>query len=162
MAKACSQRSAEKQLFEWTASEVELLLETVKTYAADCMFEGKDWEGVKSKYNKILALYVDRYPKETSEDFPKEMLPDSPFTRDRTATKVKAIRKGYKKAIDTGKKSGGGRIVWSFYDICNEIWGGCPAIQSIDGEQLFCDISTSLQLAMYTIIQSCNIYMHAL
>ena len=58
-----------KHLFQWTAAEVELLLETVKTYAADCMFEGKDWERVKSKYDKTLALYVERYPRETSEDF---------------------------------------------------------------------------------------------
>ena len=65
MTKTCSQRSAEKQLFEWTTSGVE----RVKTYPADFMFEGKDWEGAKSKYNKILALYLERYPKETSEDF---------------------------------------------------------------------------------------------
>ena len=63
MAKTCSQRSAEKQLFEWTTSEA------MKTYAADCIFEGEDWEGLKSKYDKILALYVERYPKETSENF---------------------------------------------------------------------------------------------
>ena len=35
MEKNFSQRSAEKQLFEWATSEMELLLETVKTYAAD-------------------------------------------------------------------------------------------------------------------------------
>ena len=56
MAKACSQRS-----FEWITSEVELLLETVKTYAADFILAGKDWEGVKPKYDKILPLYVERY-----------------------------------------------------------------------------------------------------
>ena len=60
MAETCSQRSAEKQLFEWATSEVELLLERVKTYAADCMFEGKDLDGVKSKFDTILALYVER------------------------------------------------------------------------------------------------------
>ena len=69
MAKACSQRSAEKQLFEFTTSGVELLLETVKTYAADCMFESKDWEGVKSTYYKILALYVERYRIESQKTF---------------------------------------------------------------------------------------------
>ena len=108
MAKACLQRSAEKQLFEWTTFEVELLLTTVTTYAADYMFQGKRWEGVTSTYDKILALYVDRYPKETSENCLKEMLPNSPFTRDRLATNLKAIRNGYKKAINTSKKSSGG------------------------------------------------------
>ena len=38
MAKACSQRSTEKQLFEWTTSEVELLLETVKSFTLPYFF----------------------------------------------------------------------------------------------------------------------------
>ena len=42
------------------------------------------------------------------------------------ASKIKDIRKKYKKAVDSGRKSGGGRTVATFYDICNEIWGGCP------------------------------------
>ena len=38
MAKAYLQRSAEKQLFEWTTSEVELLVETVKSFTSPYVF----------------------------------------------------------------------------------------------------------------------------
>ena len=54
------------------------------------------------------------------------------FTRERIASKIKDIRKKYKKAVDSGKKSGGGRTVATFYDVCNEIWGGCPATTSLE------------------------------
>ena len=46
-------------------------------------------------------------------------------------TKKKSIRSGIKKAIDCGKKSGGGRVVFTFFDFCNDSWGGCPAVTSI-------------------------------
>ena len=136
MAKAKSTKEDRDLLFVWTDSEVELLLETVKAYAAACMYEGKDWEGVKSKYDKILALLVERYPNVPSEEFPKQITSDgeSPFTRERIATKLKAIRKNYKKAVDTGRRSGGGRIVMTFYDICSDIWAGSPATKSIEGQ----------------------------
>ena len=35
------------------------------------------------------------------------------------------------KAVDTGKRSGGGRIIFTFYELCERIWGGCSAINSI-------------------------------
>ena len=33
----------------------------------------------------------------------------------------------------TGRKSGGGRMVSQFYELCVNIWGGCPAVESIPG-----------------------------
>ncbi len=39
--------------FSWTDSEIKLLLECVKDFASECIFEDKDWEGIKSKYEKI-------------------------------------------------------------------------------------------------------------
>ena len=41
------------------------------------------------------------------------------FTRERIASKIKDIRKRYKKAVDSGKKSGGGGTAATFYDVCN-------------------------------------------
>ena len=35
--------------------------------------------------------------------------------------------------MDAGRKSGGGRIVATFYDNCAKIWGGSPAAESIKG-----------------------------
>ena len=51
----------------------------------------------------------------------------------RVTSKIKNIRSSYKKAFDLGKRSGGGRIVMIFYDLCNEIWNGSPATTSSAG-----------------------------
>ena len=45
--------------------------------------------------------------------------------------KLKRIRTGYKKALDSGRRSGGGRIVTTFFDECSEIWGGSPAVECV-------------------------------
>ena len=42
------------------------------------------------------------------------------------------MRKKYKKAVDSGKKSGGKRTVATFHDVCNEIWDGCTATTSLE------------------------------
>ena len=44
---------------------------------------------------------------------------------------MKSIRKNYRKALDSGRKSGGGRIVATFFDICGEIWSGSLATEAI-------------------------------
>ena len=48
---------------------------------------------------------------------------------------MKDFRKKYKKAVDTAKRSGGGRTVACFFDIWYfiffEIWDGCPSTTSI-------------------------------
>ena len=51
-AMAQNKEKPQKEVFTWTDCEVELLLESVKVFASSCLFEGKDWEGVKSKYEK--------------------------------------------------------------------------------------------------------------
>ena len=111
--------------FGWTDSEIELLLECIKEYSSKCRFDGIDWEGVKSKYEKIRTIFVGRYPKasteEVNENFPKAQNLLG-FTKDQIASKMKTIRKSYKKAVDLGRRSGGGRVVMTFYDLCNDVW----------------------------------------
>eukprot|EP00794_Sanderia_malayensis_P019648 gene19648-21591_t len=129
--------NANKDIFTWTDSEVELLLECIKSFASNCMFEGKDWEGIKSKYEKIRSIFVEQYPKPDSntnntEDYPKFASLDS-VTKERISGKIKSLRLKYKKAVDLNKRSGGGRLVMTFYDLCCEIWGGAPATNSIQG-----------------------------
>ncbi|KAK7177197.1 hypothetical protein R3I93_001242 [Phoxinus phoxinus] len=46
--------------------------------------------------------------------------------------KLKNIRSKYRHAVDTGRRSGQGRVVLIFYELCEEIWGGSPATRSID------------------------------
>lgn len=58
-----------------TDSEIELLLESVTQYASECIHQGIDWEGVKSKYEKYtVVIFVERYPKmdeEQKEEYPR-------------------------------------------------------------------------------------------
>lgn len=126
------------ETFTWTDSEVELLLETVKGYASECHYKGVDWESVKAKYEKITNIFVERYPKLKDGEPPNDEYPKSKsvhqFTKERVSAKLKAIRQKYKKAVDCGKRSGGGRIVMTFYDLCQEIWSGAPSTTSIEGK----------------------------
>ena len=55
------------------------------------------------------------------------------FAKDRVQSKIKKIKACYRKAVDTGRKSGGGRLVAPFYDKCCELWAGSPAVESITG-----------------------------
>lgn len=57
------------------------------------------------------------------------------------------MRKKYKKAVDTGRRSGGGRTVATFYDICNEIWGGCPATANLEN-----GLDSSLETANFEVV----------
>ena len=123
--------------FTWTDSEIELLLESVKVFASESLYNGIDWEGVKSKYEKISEIFVERYPKIKDGDVPDEEYPRSnkleEITKERISAKLKAIRKNCKKAVDCGKRSGGGRVVMTFCDLCHEIWAGAPLTKSIEG-----------------------------
>ena len=49
------------------------------------------------------------------------------------SSKLKQIRVKYTKALDSGRQSGGGRVVATFYDLCSQIWSGSPATESISG-----------------------------
>ena len=66
------------------------------------------------------------YP-EDPEKFPNK----STITKERITAKLKSIRTGFKKAADAGRKSGGGRVVFMFYDLCENLWGGSPAVTSL-------------------------------
>lgn len=54
------------------------------------------------------------------------------ISKAQVTTKVKNIRVKYREAVDTGRRSGQGRVVFVFYELCEEIWGGSPATHSID------------------------------
>ena len=129
--------SKEKETtFSWTDGEIELLLECIKVYAATCGFEGLDWEGIRAKYDKIRELFIERYPRGETEamkvDFPRALCVEN-ITKERISAKVKSIRTKYKKAVDVGRRSSGGRIVMMYYDLCSEIWEGSPSTNSIEG-----------------------------
>ncbi|XP_034057137.1 uncharacterized protein LOC117536402 [Gymnodraco acuticeps] len=37
----------------------------------------------------------------------------------------------YRHAVDTGRRSGQGRVVLMFFELCEEVWGGSPATRSL-------------------------------
>ena len=53
------------------------------------------------------------------------------ITKDRITAKVKNIRTDFKKVCDSGKKSGGGHVVFAFYNLCQGLWGINPAVNTI-------------------------------
>ena len=54
-------------------------------------------------------------------------------TKQIVTSKLKAIRIKFRQAVDSGRKSGHGRVVMIFYELCEKVWGGSPATEQIDG-----------------------------
>jgi len=113
--------------FSWSDDEIQLLLMTALDFKSQCEFEGTNWESKRSKYEQIFELMMKDYPSADSENYQNR---DS-LNKDRITAKLKSIRTGFKKAADAGRKSGGGRVVFTFYDLCVNLWGGSPAVTSL-------------------------------
>ena len=88
----------------------------------------------EEKYEEITERFQARYPKVDSgvseEAFPNCNDPTA-FTTERVTPKVKRLKANFRKAIDSGRRSGGGRVVLALYDECLEVWSGSPAVESI-------------------------------
>ena len=124
--------TAERKEFVWSDDEVQLLLETVANYKAAKEEECVDWESVKTKYKDILVLYVDALPEDNTnscKSFPhkKEDIKLQSLT-----SKLKAIRVRFRQAVDSGRRSGHGRVAMIYYELCEQVWGGNPATEQID------------------------------
>ena len=120
--------------FSWSDDELDLLLKCALVYKSKCEYEGLSWEGTRTKYEKIKELILERYPDKPSDN-PNEQFPrvgkTEFITKERVSAKVKKMRTDYKKAVDSGRKSGGGRVVFTFYNLCESLWGGSPAVESV-------------------------------
>jgi hypothetical protein len=125
---ACSSnQQKDKETFTWSDDECQLLLSVTHEYKVKNLASGNDWEKVKNKYVDILKLYCQEMPEEPAEmgkDFPHK--PEE-ITLKRLNDKLKAIRNKYRQAIDAKKRSGFGRVVMLFFELCEKIWGGSPA-----------------------------------
>lgn len=99
-------------------------------YKSTKLQENVDWESCHSKYCDITDAFQAQYPRElTEKDFPHDA---SMVSKAQVTAKLKNIRRKYRHAVDTGRRSGQGRVVLIFYELCEEIWGGSPATRSID------------------------------
>ena len=109
--------------------------------------ENVDWESVKSKYEDILAIMREELP-ETKEEA-KELTKEYTHTKEEVTksiltTKLKNNHLRYRKAVDSGRRSGHVRVVFIYYELCEKIWGGSPATDQIDGGLETTDIADSI------------------
>ena len=100
-------------------------------YKTTKLSSGNDWETVKSKYEDIARLFIANYPEENCEEFPNAGVKWK-FTKERVASKIKKLKVGFRRAIDSGKKSGGGRMVGALFNECYEIWSGSPGVEALN------------------------------
>ena len=119
--------------FTWSDDELQLLLEVILHFKSDKAGQGYDWESVKTKYCDIRDIFIERYPKDGNNEQFSHKDPIKSFTKERLIAKVKALRTKFKVALDSGRRSGGGRVVAQFYELCAKIWGGSPAAESFPG-----------------------------
>ena len=62
------------------------------------------------------------------------------MTKQVVTTKLKAIRQKYRQAVDSGRRSGHGRvvllysIVLLYSELCEKVWGGLPATEQLESE----------------------------
>lgn len=114
--------------YVWTDKEAELLLNLVLEYKVNKAQESVDWESCQNKYVDILELFQEHYPAETSKEFPHRR---GKLTRANLTMKMKAIRGKYRAAVDNGNRSGYGRVVYLYFDLCEQIWGVSPATTTL-------------------------------
>ena len=113
------------------------MLQAAPDHKAKCEFKAENWEKKRQKYKDIFDILMKEYPDE-KEKYPNK----ETMGKNRAAAKLKSIRSGFKKAIDCGKKSGWGSVVFTFFDFCNDLWVGCPALTTMQNS-----INSSKQLS---------------
>ncbi|XP_033995824.1 uncharacterized protein LOC117490270 [Trematomus bernacchii] len=116
---------ARKELFPWSDDEVELLLSVTLEYKTTKIQDNVDWESCKPKYTEIADLFQAQYPRTpTEKDFPHEQ---NTISQGQLTAKLKQVRIKYRQAVDLGRRSGQGRVVYMFFELCEQIWGGSAA-----------------------------------
>ena len=104
-----------------------LLLETINSFKSKNSYDGIDWESVEEKYELIKNDFLDTFPSENKPGFHGKLF----FTREKIRAKIKQMRVSYRKALNSGKRNRGGRVVATFFDLCHQVWSGSPATESM-------------------------------
>ena len=89
--------------FFLTDDEIQPLLEVCNVYKGEREYYGVDWSR--------LDINMNKYKKNLFSNILK-IKPS--LTVKRSGGKLKTIRTNFKKAVDTNKRSGGGRVVLTF------------------------------------------------
>ena len=76
----------------------------------------------------------ENYPtgKVDKEKYPNGEKIGKVLTKDQISAILKIICTDFCKAIDKGKRGGSGRVVFTFFDLCEQQWEGSPAITAIE------------------------------
>ena len=82
--------------FNWNGEEVELLLEVVLHLKSDKTGQSLDWESIKTKYVDIRDIFVERYPKNSTDESYLHQDVVKHFSKERIIAKVNAPRNKYK------------------------------------------------------------------
>ena len=56
--------------FMWSDEKINLLLRVVIDYKAGKAGEGVDWESVRSRYEDVTKMFLEKYPGDDKEKFP--------------------------------------------------------------------------------------------
>lgn len=110
-----SKAKSKPESFIWKDDEVKVLLKVTEEVRQTA--ENVDWESCQSKYSDILELFMSQYPsaenaKSIGKDFPHKK---EEMTKIIITTKLKAVRSKFRAAVDSGRKSGHGRVVILLY-----------------------------------------------
>ena len=90
---------------------------------------------VKKKYTEINDLFVAKLSGITdlpNEEFPHH-LAEFQQNSGRVVRKVKQLQNKFVAAVRAGRRSGGGRQVFKFYELCQNVFGGNAAADEIPG-----------------------------
>ena len=95
--------------------------------------ENIDWESCQTKYSDILDLFNDQYPSQENassigKDYPHQK---GELIKSILTSKLKHIRQKSRQAVDSGRRSGHGRVVLLYFEQCELVWGGSPATETI-------------------------------
>ena len=139
----------------WSETMVENLIFSIQEYKNSKTFEGVDFESdFVEFYEGVREMVAAMYPptdfgpvkvalRETDEMTREEMIEYKQIIDrqekqrkdgyNRIKAKIKELRRGYKSAVDKGTRSGSGRIVKEHFEVLQDIWSGCPAVNSLEG-----------------------------
>ena len=95
------------------------MLQAALEYKEKCEFKAENWETKRQKYKDIFDILRKEYPDEKEKHPTKEKM-----NKERVAAKLKSIRSVFKKVIDCGKKSDEGRVIFTFFNFCNDFLSG--------------------------------------
>ena len=92
--------------FIWTEEETALLMKVVLDYKAAKFSLGLDWETIRNRYEELVERLKENYPSDLTEGYPNVGKTDV-FTKERLLRKLKRIKLSFRKAVDSGRRSGG-------------------------------------------------------